>query len=537
MASSRPDRVPSDRAASPVARGAAEDGLSFAVATDAPVLERWQADVVEALHARGFAIERWLHAGAAQPSPAAHAVALELIAPEDVPASLPQPAAMRNGDQFPPVDVLLDLTRAGVEPGVRTHAGATWAFSFGREAASDPVSAAMRAIVRGPAPMPVALRAMPGGDVLRSGVIRTTSGSLSTQLDRLLLEPATWPAQVARERLVATGHLASPIPKGAAPAATPATPATEFPAIPMPLLRLGVAGREALTAAGSLVRHTEWSVGHVRRPIEGWLDDGSTPAVSWLPHRPGRYAADPFGIEVGDATHVLFEDFDQRRTRGVISAATIDAHGIWSEPEIVLDTRSHASYPYLVQTDGETWLIPETSDVAEVRLYRALELPHRWTLEARLLEQTHVSDATVVRHQGRWWMFGTSRGRGVDEALRIWHAPALTGPWQPHELDPVKIDARSARPGGTPFVRDGVLYRPAQDCSIRYGGRLAINRVEVLDERRFAEAPIRFVEPIPAFPDGLHTLSAAGSASLIDGNRTRFVAAALRAQLGARLRR
>ena len=116
-------------------------------------------------------------------------------------------------------------------------------------------------------------------------------------------------------------------------------------------------------------------------------------------------------------------------------------------------------------------------------------------------------------------------------------APALTGPWVPHQLEPVKIDAASARPGGTPFVRDGVLYRPAQDCSIRYGGRLALNRVDVLDQRRFAETPIRFIEPVAELPHGMHTLSRAGAATLIDGNRTRFVAAALRMQLAARLRR
>ena len=133
-------------------------------------------------------------------------------------------------------------------------------------------------------------------------------------------------------------------------------------------------------------------------------------------------------------------------------------------------------------------------------------------------------------------MFGTSRGRGVDEALRIWHARALTGPWRLHALDPVKIDASSARPGGTPFVEGGVLYRPAQDCSTRYGKRLVINRIDVLDGHRFSEVAVRPVPPLASRPDGLHTPSAARTSTLIDGNRMRFVPDALAYQLGQRLR-
>jgi hypothetical protein len=300
---------------------------------------------------------------------------------------------------------------------------------------------------------------------------------------------------------------------------------------------LGAAARRLLSSADAVLRHTEWSIGVVRRPIAEWLGGEAVPTVSWLPRRPGRFAADPFGLERGGRTEVLFEDFDQRRGRGVISTTSVGPSGEWARPQVVLDTGSHASYPFLLEADGETWLIPETSDLAEVRLYRAIEFPRRWSLETRLISNTYVSDATVISRDGRWWLFGTSRGRGVDEALRIWHAPALTGPWRIHADDPVKVDATSARPGGTPFVESGVLYRPAQDCSGRYGRQLTINRVDVLEEHRFAETAVRVVAPLAARPDGLHTLSAAGSSSLIDGNRLRFVPEAFRFQLARRLRR
>jgi hypothetical protein len=150
-----------------------------------------------------------------------------------------------------------------------------------------------------------------------------------------------------------------------------------------------------------------------------------------------------------------------------------------------------------------------------------------------------VSDPTVIEHVGRWWLFGTSRGRGVDHALRVWRAPNLTGPWSIHLLDPAKMDGRSARPAGTPFRFDDVLYRPSQDSSPRYGGRVVLNRVETMTLASYAERPVAAIGPHAGspYPDGLHTLSAAGSRTLIDGNAIQFVPAAVSAELGHRLGR
>ncbi|MFX8406684.1 hypothetical protein ABTL65_19795, partial [Acinetobacter baumannii] len=76
-----------------------------------------------------------------------------------------------------------------------------------------------------------------------------------------------------------------------------------------------------------------------------------------------------------------------------------------------------------------------------------------------------VVDATVFRWGEYWWMTAATdaAGVGVGSELNAWFASDLLGPWHAHPGNPVKIDVRSARPAGTPFVVDGVLYRPAQD--------------------------------------------------------------------------
>jgi O-antigen/teichoic acid export membrane protein len=296
------------------------------------------------------------------------------------------------------------------------------------------------------------------------------------------------------------------------------------------------AGRMSPRAAPlDLLRRDDWTIGLVDRPIESFLGGPDTAAaVTWLPRRPGTYAADPFGLEREGGVDVFFEEYDQRHGRGTIAHVRVAPGGVASSPETIIDPGCHSSYPFLLCADGETWLIPETADLREVRLYRAVELPLRWELAGRLLTGEPVSDPTVIFHGDRWWLFGTSRGRGVNSALRLWHAPALTGPWTPHRDDPVKIDPASSRPAGTPFVHAGSLYRPGQDCSRRYGGRVVVNRIDILTPERFAETPTAVVGPFAAlgYPAGLHTLSRVGRRTLVDGNVLRFAPAQFIARVG-----
>ncbi len=37
---------------------------------------------------------------------------------------------------------------------------------------------------------------------------------------------------------------------------------------------------------------------------------------------------------------------------------------------------------------------------------------------------------------------------------------------------------------------DGALYRPAQDCSVTYGGAVVINRIDRLTPEEFSEQPV-----------------------------------------------
>jgi hypothetical protein len=230
--------------------------------------------------------------------------------------------------------------------------------------------------------------------------------------------------------------------------------------------------------------------------------------------------------------HILCEYFGYRSERGHVCTLAYSDHG-FTQPEPAIRLPVHMSYPFLIEDAGEIYCVPETCHAEEMALFRAVEFPRRWSKIAVLVERFSGVDPTVFRHDGRWWLMCTERGRDADASLWIWHAAELLGPWTAHARNPVKTDVRSARPGGAPFVHGGVLYRPAQDCSKVYGWRIVIQRVKRLTASEFVEEPVAVLEASKdsPFPLGRHTLTPVGDVVLIDGHRAVFVWLALRSFL------
>jgi hypothetical protein len=81
----------------------------------------------------------------------------------------------------------------------------------------------------------------------------------------------------------------------------------------------------------------------------------------------------------------------------------------------------------------------------------------------------------------------------------------------------VKSDVRSARPAGRLFRHGGHWYRPAQDCSVRYGYATVVHRIERIDREEYREVEASRIFP-NWLPDmaGTHTLNAAGGLTVVD---------------------
>jgi len=277
-----------------------------------------------------------------------------------------------------------------------------------------------------------------------------------------------------------------------------------------------------------------WRVasGVLRRRVSGWVGEkqwfiayrrGSAPPTPIMPP-PGRFYADPFLFQRDGRRYVFFEDYDSTSGRAVICYLEIDEGGRHCAPQLALRQDCHLSYPFVFAEGDDVYMLPETAGHRTVELYRAARFPGEWTLERVLLSDVTATDATLLRHEGRWWLFvalAVDGGRPIDE-LCLFSSDSLDGQWEPHPLNPVVSDVRSARPAGRVFSRDGRLIRPAQDCSEAYGGRLVFNRIDVLSPTEYREEPIGAIEP--AVDTGnlrTHSYDSDGTYEVLDGFRMR----------------
>ncbi len=271
-----------------------------------------------------------------------------------------------------------------------------------------------------------------------------------------------------------------------------------------------------------------WQVGVVQAPITSFLDPEFRPGqVTWMRNPgPWRYLADPFGVQRNGSTHVFVESFDYRTRHGVIEHHELGPDLEWRDWSTVLAGPHHLSYPYLIEHEGETFMVPECHRSNEVALYRAQEFPRRWVKEAVLLHGVPASEASFIQHEGRWWMFFTVVGpKARDQReLHAAYADKLTGPWTLHGANPILNDQSGARPGGTPFVtKDKAVILPVQDCSQTYGGASRMLWMTHLTPECIGMQKLGIRVTGERFSqthrDGCHTLSQCGDLTLIDTKR------------------
>ena len=354
-----------------------------------------------------------------------------------------------------------------------------------------------------------------GGIVLRRGNFRTKAFSYARNVDQAYFESAYWPAQVCRDIANrVTDAFAAPPTVTDAPVYR--APTNRQFAVACWRMACAVVGRGWFR----LARLQSWNVAILRTPIADLIGSDARAlraTISAMLPVTNRHTfnADSFGIPIDEGFGLLFEELDAS-TGGVgrIIAARVgrDGQEIKRTPAAGIPSRHHTSYPYVWRGGEHVYMLPETGAAGTITLLRATSFPESWEPVAELLSGENFIDPTLIRHDGLYWLFYTVHDARYDGDLHLHIAfsERLEGPYSRHPANPVKTSARSARPGGTPFIdRQGRLIRPAQNFCRTYGGSIVFNRVDLLTPERFSEEEVGELLPFdPYYKDGLHTIAA-----------------------------
>ncbi len=237
-----------------------------------------------------------------------------------------------------------------------------------------------------------------------------------------------------------------------------------------------------------------------------------------------RYWADPFVMQRGVCYYVFIEEKLYETRIGRIACLTLDAEGKLLGQQTVLERPYHLSYPFLLERDGELYMIPESAANRTVELYRCTHFPDRWEFVKNLMSDVYAADTTLLEHKGKYWMFTNVKAPGGSslDALYLYSADDLfADEWKAHPRNPIVQDIRSARPGGRIFEEQGQFIRPAQDSSRRYGYGLKFKRITELSESEYGEEPAGEFTPAHSKYLATHTFNQAGQMVVIDAVRRR----------------
>ncbi|WP_141561109.1 MULTISPECIES: hypothetical protein [unclassified Bacillus (in: firmicutes)] len=352
---------------------------------------------------------------------------------------------------------------------------------------------------------------------LKEGCFSTIKDSFKKNRELITSAISSWPALVCRDILNNNAEYTNH------PATFVSNPYVLRPnLIQMGKFHFRMVNNRWKKIISKLFSYEYWNIGIVHKPIHEFLNDPKA-NIEWLVQKKDLYYADPFAYQDENGLRILMEEVDYRVVKGFISGVSVKDDVVVFD-QALMKFPCHMSYPFILEHKNQIYCIPETSEAREASIYMYKGSSKEWEKVKTVLEDFHAVDSTIVKYGDTWWLFCTksfSTVQSHNNELHIYYATDLFGEWKPHILNPVKVDIRSSRPAGTPFMDEGVLYRPAQDCSKTYGGRIAINRIKTLTITQFEEETVCYIEPMKGslYPDGVHTISSAGGITIIDGKR------------------
>lgn len=272
-------------------------------------------------------------------------------------------------------------------------------------------------------------------------------------------------------------------------------------------LVLGLIRRNLARKINEWRKPANWEIGQVRlseNRLPSKIKENQVEKLSNLSKQ--GYWADPFPVCFKGEEYVLVEEFDRVKNKGCISCILPDGSSVR-----VLEERWHLSYPFVWVENGEVYLVPESADAGKTYWYRAVDFPFHWERLGVLFDQP-AYDPTLWKDETGYWLFVNQKAHPAcspfDE-LYLYHSKDLHQPdWIPHPQNPIISDVRRSRPAGRIFENEGKRYRPAQDSGLRYGHRVQVQEILVLNQKEYREACVHTIEPdSDSNALGIHTLN------------------------------
>ena len=238
-----------------------------------------------------------------------------------------------------------------------------------------------------------------------------------------------------------------------------------------------------------------------------------------------RFYADPFVLKSDNGNiNVFYEDYSFYDQYGKVSISILDKDFNLLHQKIILDTKSHLSYPSIYKKEGYVYLIPESSKEGSLFVYEFDQSQTELINKRTVISNEPLLDSTIFFHNGKYWLFATKRGANSNNELFLYYSDTWDKNFIPHPCNPVKNSLKGSRPAGAIFIKNGELFRPTQNSEDYYGKSIIINKIITLTENKFEESQV-FELKSPKNTEynfAIHTINFDNDVIVVDGLKRIF---------------
>lgn len=266
-----------------------------------------------------------------------------------------------------------------------------------------------------------------------------------------------------------------------------------------------------------LICNQNWNIGFCDLTPEEFISSGKLGRVVWLknPYK-DRWFADPFLLDVTEnAITVFVEERMVIADRGYLSELVIDRKTLEiKEHYVILETDSHLSYPAIIRKNGHIYVYPENALGGPLKMYEFDTASHK-LINPKVILDERVADSTILEKDGKYYLIAVKYPESLEKAY-LYESDKIDGLYNQISDAPVQMSRSCSRPGGNWFYANKNLYRPAQDCSVNYGGGLKVMQVDALNP--FQEKEVFSIQPLNyRYNLGVHTINFLNGVAVIDG--------------------
>ena len=273
-------------------------------------------------------------------------------------------------------------------------------------------------------------------------------------------------------------------------------------------------GRERIM---KIFYNQNWNIGFCKTTPDVFIKEKKLPSISWLKHPyKDRWFADPYILKVTEKEIiVLVEECIIDKPKRVICELVIDKQTMkLKERLLLLELDTHLSYPTIIRHKGQIYVCPENGASGELNIYEYDKGNHILTNPICVLKEA-VADANIIEKDGRFFISATKYPQ-TQECAFLYGADNLFGPYNQLFEEPFQTDKGYSRQGGDWIKTNDAIYRPVQDCRIRYGASLNIIKTELNDGEiretiQFALSPQSW-----RYSEGLHTINFLDGLCVVD---------------------